>query len=104
MFIGTNDRGFTFFLPDFHGNNLPGKKTDFMSCCPTPMATQGKGVLICPVNPELFGDVFSGFRHRFDPVKLLHPRIHEPPTDGGIVDFRGAAESGLGLGQNKRRA
>src|SRR5215475_16051521 len=104
MFIDSNNYGITFFLPDFDRNQLASEKAGLMTGGPSLMAAQSEGVLILSVNPELFGDVLSGFGHRVSPVKLLQPRIHEPPTDGGIVDFCRAAERGVGLGQNERCA
>ena len=51
-------------------------------------AMAGQSRLILTADLPAFGNILARFRHRVGTVHRLHLSVHEPPADGGVVDFR----------------
>jgi hypothetical protein len=68
-----------------------------------PVRLQGERVLVLARHPVALGHVLGRLAHRLGRVALGHARIHEPPTQRGVLDQRSTARKpALGLRHNER--
>ena len=104
MFVGIERFRIAFFLRDHHGNQFVVEETSGVRGTPTLLCAKREQILIRAVHLKIFRNIFGGFRHAVHAVFGFHQRIDEAPANGGIENFRVAAERAIGLAHHKRGA
>ena len=67
----------------------------------TLLTAKRKCILIFPGNAMLLRHILSRFSHGIDPIHSLHLRIHETPSNGGVVNFSMSRKRSAGLGHDQ---
>ena len=80
------------------GRDLPGHPAGRDRLGRPFLRSQGERVLVRPATVKSCGDVLRGLRHRVGAESLLHPRVDEAPTDGGVGDLGAPGKRRVGLG------
>ncbi|MNV46141.1 hypothetical protein D3C71_1379630 [compost metagenome] len=102
MLVFRDDQCLTLALGDGHRRDFAGKPAVFLGGSGLVLTAQSKRILIFARDPIVFRNIFAGFGHGIDTVKLLHQRIYEAPADCRVVDLRVARKRGVGLRHDER--
>ena len=71
---------------DGHRRDFVGQPAGRHRCPGALLASRGECVLIVARDPPLGRHVLGGLGHRMRAVQLLHPRVHEPPAQRGVLE------------------